>query len=92
MLLFGMVPAHVIGIGSMFRVIFTDQPVRSRRERDLMEISYQAQRDFYQSLLSSGVHVGTNGINFISLAHTAEDLDKVCACYQEALSSLTAGS
>ncbi len=86
------VPAHVIGIGSMFRVIFTDKPVRSRRERDLMEIPYETQRDFYRRLLSSGVHVGANGINFISLAHTADDLDKVCACYQEVLSSLTAGS
>ena len=83
------VPAHVIGIGSIFRILFTDQPVRSRRDRDLMEIPYQAQRDFYARLLSAGVHVGTNGINFISLAHTDEDLDKVCACYRDVLSALT---
>jgi len=57
-----------------------------------MEIPYETQRDFYCRLLSSGIHVGANGINFISLAHTADDLDKVCACYQEVLSSLTAGS
>ncbi|MBL4690188.1 MAG: aminotransferase class III-fold pyridoxal phosphate-dependent enzyme [Rhodospirillales bacterium] len=86
------VPAQVIGIGSMFRTIFTDKPVRSRRDRDLMEIPYQAQRDFYAQLLSAGVHVGGNGINFISLAHTDGDLDKICACYREALSSLTAES
>jgi glutamate-1-semialdehyde 2,1-aminomutase len=83
-------PAQMIGIGSMFRTIFTDKPIRSRRQRDLMEIPYQAQRDFYQRLLSAGVHVGANGINFISLAHTDEDLDEVCACYRDALSSLAA--
>ncbi len=85
-------PAQVIGIGSLFRIIFTDKPVRSRRDRDLMEIPYPAQRDFYAQLLSAGVHVGGNGINSLSLAHTDEDLDKICACYQEALSSLASGT
>ena len=82
------VPAHVIGIGSIFRIIFTDKAVRSRRDRDLLEISYTNQREFYTQLLSAGVHVGTNGINFISLAHTDENLDEICSCYRQALISL----
>lgn len=81
-------PAHVIGIGSIFRIIFTDKAVRSRRERDLYEASYTNQREFYNKLLSAGVHVGSNGINFISLAHTDENLDEICSSYQKALISL----
>ena len=82
------VPAHVIGICSMFRVIFTDKLVRSRRDRDLSEIPYANQQDFYAQLLSVGVHVGSNGINFISLAHTDENLNELCSCYRQALISL----
>jgi glutamate-1-semialdehyde 2,1-aminomutase len=81
-------PAHVIGIGSIFRIIFTDKAVRSRRERDLYEASYTNQREFYNKLLLAGVHVGSNGINFISLAHTDENLDEICSSYQKALISL----
>jgi glutamate-1-semialdehyde 2,1-aminomutase len=82
------VPAHVIGISSIFRIIFTNKAVSSRRDRDLLEIPYVNQRDFYGQLLLAGVHVGTNGINFISLAHTDENLDKICSCYHQALTSL----
>ena len=81
-------PAHVIGIGSIFRIIFTDKLVRSRRERDLNETSYANQREFYAKLLLAGVHVGSNGINFISMAHTDENLDEICSSYHKALISL----
>lgn len=62
-------PAHVMGVASMFRVIFCPDKIRSRHERDQKELPMNEQASFYQLLLEAGVHVGKNRINFLSLGY-----------------------
>jgi len=54
----------------MFRFIFTDKIVRSRKDRDMYELPISIQNLFYKYLLEQGVYIGSNRINFISTVHT----------------------
>ena len=74
------IKANMIGIGSMSRIIFTDQPVGSRHQRDQLEWDYGEQGAFFKRVLEQGVHVASNKILFLSTAHTdlmLEELTKV---------------
>lgn len=77
--------AQMIGCGSMSRLLLTDRPVRSRRERDHLEVDMAAQARFYAALLEAGVHVGGNRINFLSMAHTSAIVDQARDAYFEVL-------
>lgn len=73
--------ARMIGCGSMLRMVLTDQPVRSRRDRDHLEVDMAAQKRFYAMLLEAGVHIGSNRINFLSTAHAPAVVDAVRDAY-----------
>ena len=65
---------RIIGVGSMFRIVFTDYPILSRRDRDLNEKGKDFQDRFYFYLLNKHkVFVNSNRIMFISMA----GIDKV---------------
>lgn len=70
------IPIRVSNLGSMFRLIFTDKFVKSRKDRDKYEISFDIQNIFYKYLLNNGIYIGSNRINFISTAHTKEMLEE----------------
>jgi glutamate-1-semialdehyde 2,1-aminomutase len=70
------VPIRVSNFGSMFRLIFTDKHVKSRKDRDKYEISYEIQNMFYNDLLNNGIFIGSNRINFLSTEHTQEMLEE----------------
>lgn len=70
--------ARMIGIGSTARMIFTDKPIRSRRERDRYEVDNTLQKLFYSHLrFEEAVHVGSNGIIFLSTSHKKEHIEQV---------------
>ncbi len=75
------IPVHMMGIGSMLRLVFSAQPIRSRRQRDSDEIPQSTQKEFYAALLQSGVHVGTNRLNFLSTAHSQAIVEKIIEIY-----------
>jgi glutamate-1-semialdehyde 2,1-aminomutase len=79
------VPAHVMGVGSMFRLIFTAGPVGSRRERDALELGRGIQDRVYAAILAQGIHVGSNRINFLSTAHGVAEVDAVADAFVSAL-------
>jgi len=79
------IPVHATGIGSMFRLIFTDRPIRSRRERDALELGYDIQNRFYTAVLNRGVHVGSNRINFLSSAHGPEEIEATLEAFAATL-------
>jgi glutamate-1-semialdehyde 2,1-aminomutase len=64
------IPIRISNFGSMFRFIFTDKIVRSRKDRDMYELPISIQNLFYKYLLEQGVYIGSNRINFISTVHT----------------------
>lgn len=79
------IPVRASGVGSMFRLIFTDKPIRSRRDRDALELGSAIQARFYASVLARGIHVGSNRINFLSTAHGPDEIDLVGATLASAL-------
>ena len=62
-------PAHMIGAGSISRLILAPSPIHSRRERDLKEPDAAAQGKYYAAVKDRGVWIGTNRIQFLSTAH-----------------------
>ncbi len=83
------IPAYMTGAGSMLRLVFSSRSVRSRRERDFAEVNPEVQKEFYASLLASGVHVGTNRLNFLSICHDQTIIRKVLDSYTESLDKFT---
>jgi len=73
------ISVRISNFGSMFRFIFTDFPVKSRKERDMYELPLNIQNMFYRYLLDQGVYIGSNRINFISTVHTKYLLDEFIA-------------
>lgn len=71
------IPIRIIGIGSMLRMVFTDNPIKSRRERDKYEISYALQNLFsLYLLLEKGVYVDKNRM-FLSMAHKKKQVETI---------------
>lgn len=63
------VPLRAYYNSGIFRIIFTDRPLVSRRDRDDLELDRRVQDAFYNLLLLNGVHVGSNRIDFLSTMH-----------------------
>ena len=80
------IPVRMIGIASMSRLIFTDYPINSRRDRDQHEADYTFQEKFYTYLLlNGGVHVSGNRTLFLSTAHKESHVKKIIQAFQETL-------
>jgi len=70
------IPVRVIGIGSVFRIVFTDHKVLSRKDRDLYEGDMSVQQKFYDYLLTKkNIFVNSNRIMFLSTEHSKEIVD-----------------
>ncbi|MDF1875770.1 aminotransferase class III-fold pyridoxal phosphate-dependent enzyme [Sulfurimonas sp. SAG-AH-194-I05] len=76
------VSAHMIGINSMLRFVFTDYPIKSRHNRDTYEVSLDVQNLFYTDLLNEGVHIASNRINFLSMKHRKKELKQIISAYE----------
>lgn len=70
-------PVHMMGTGSISRLIHSPAPITTRRARDLAEPSAAAQIPYYQGVRERGVHVGSNRIQFLSTAHGISELGQV---------------
>lgn len=80
------IPVRITGIGSMSRMIFTDKPIKSRRERDKYEIEDALQKLFYSYLrYEKGVHISGNRILFLSTAHRKEHIERIIESITESL-------
>ncbi|MFL6871542.1 MAG: aspartate aminotransferase family protein [Candidatus Azotimanducaceae bacterium] len=79
------IDAHMMGVGSMFRLILSSNTVSCRRERDRVEPAIDIQNTFYQHLRAAGVWIGTNRINFLSTSHDDAALALAQEAYQSSL-------
>lgn len=71
-------PLRMIGIGSMLKLIFTDYPIKSRKDRDLHELDVSTQSFFYKELLfKKNIFVNSNGIIFLSTEHSNEVVEAI---------------
>lgn len=82
------IPVRMIGINSMLRLVFTDYPIRNRRDRDKYELQPEIQNRFYKRVLEDGIHVAGNRINFISTEHTDSGIEKVIYSFTKNLLKL----
>tara|TARA_B110000008_G_C16955868_1_gene558185 strand:+ start:270 stop:1505 length:1236 start_codon:yes stop_codon:yes gene_type:complete len=71
--------AQVIGIGSMLRIVHTKDFIKSKRERDSLEIDHKRVNDFYDSLLERNIFVNSNKIIFLSMMHTEDIVKEITA-------------
>ncbi|MCW9035120.1 MAG: aminotransferase class III-fold pyridoxal phosphate-dependent enzyme [Rhodospirillales bacterium] len=66
---------QAIGVESMSRLIFTQQQVTNRRERDFAEKWFKDKQIFDLFCRANGLHIPSNGILFMSAAHTRNEVD-----------------
>lgn len=76
-------------IGSIFSIFFTDNEVIDYRGAKSQDIDLF--KRFYHGLLKEGIYFSPSGFesNFISIAHTAEDIDKTLQIISRALKKLS---
>ena len=64
------IPLRMIGVGSFLRLLFTDAPVSSRRDRDRLELPARLQKLFFNYLLlHKGININSSGVIFLSTQH-----------------------
>jgi glutamate-1-semialdehyde 2,1-aminomutase len=68
---------RMIGIGSISRLIMTDAPIRSARQRDAAEPPASVQTAFYRVLDQSGIHVAGNRLLFTSTSHHEAEMTAI---------------
>lgn len=78
------IPAHVVGIGSLFYVSFTTMP-GFRDYRDALNRDTATYGRFLTALADRGVRATSRGMWFISAAHTCEDAEFTLRAVKEAL-------
>lgn len=78
-------PLHVGRVGSMITVFFSGEPVRSWEEAK--DCSTERFARYFWALIERGVHMPPSQFEaaFISLAHTAEDIERTAGAMGEAL-------
>ena len=78
------------GVGSMFQVIFTDDPTPMANYRDLARADAGRYAAFRHVLLQHGVHANSSGLAcwFTSAAHTADDAAVAVAAVDRAMRSV----
>jgi glutamate-1-semialdehyde 2,1-aminomutase len=79
------IDAQVIGIGSMLRIVHTKNFIKSRRERDSLEIDHKIISDFYDSLLKRNIFVNSNKIIFLSMMHTEDIVNEITTSIIESI-------
>ena len=69
-------PAHVVGLGPLMQVWFSDQPIHNYRDAE-RHADQELFRRWWDGMLARGIlfHPGAYENLFVSTAHTAEDVD-----------------
>ena len=75
-------------IGSMFSIFFTDEDVVDYKTAKMQNLDLF--KRFFHSLLKRGVYFSPSGfeVDFLSIAHTTEDIEKTLEVIDEALKDL----
>ncbi|OPX65427.1 MAG: Glutamate-1-semialdehyde 2,1-aminomutase [Methanomassiliicoccales archaeon PtaB.Bin134] len=82
-------PHQVAGIGSMFQLFLSSSPVRNYREA-LSSDSTMFDR-LFRRLLDEGIYLAPSQFetNFLSTAHTDEDIRRTVDCFAACLSEVS---
>jgi glutamate-1-semialdehyde 2,1-aminomutase len=80
------VPGQITGAGSLFRLLFTDRPLRSYRDLDLAAEGRMEQ--LFRALLDAGVLLHTTGLGCLSTPMGDREIEQIAAATEQALSGL----
>ncbi len=80
--------AQAVGVGPLFRLVFTDRPIESHR--DLLAADRQRATKVGVELLKRGFFVNPGDKAYISLAHSDDDLDGYVAAVAAILDEMWA--
>ena len=85
------VPAHVVGLGPVLQLWFTEAPIRNYREA-ARHADQRAFRRWWEGMLERGVLFHPHAFEnlFVSFAHTEQDVDQTLAAAREALAQVMA--
>ena len=85
------IPAHVVGIGPVFQIWFTDRPIHSYRDA-ARNADHGAFRLWWEGMLGRGVlfHPGAYENLFVSFAHTETDVEQTLVAARAALTAMKA--
>ncbi|MBP1910489.1 glutamate-1-semialdehyde 2,1-aminomutase [Methanolobus bombayensis] len=75
---------NVIGIASMFKIFFGDKPLNYQ---DVLKCDKEGYVKFFFKMLESGIFIPPSQFetNFISTAHSEEDIEKTLTAYEASL-------
>jgi glutamate-1-semialdehyde 2,1-aminomutase len=77
------VPGQVTGAGSLFRIMFTDRPLRSYRDVD--QVAEARMGRLFRALLDVGVLVHTSGLGCLSTPMGDREVEEIAAATERAL-------
>lgn len=83
------VPAHVVGLGPVFQLWFSRQPIHNYRDA-ARHANHDAFRLWWEGMLDRGVmfHPGAYENLFVSFAHTNDDVDRTLAAARATLTGM----
>jgi glutamate-1-semialdehyde 2,1-aminomutase len=85
-------PAHVVGLGPLMQVWFSEKPIRNYRDAERYADQMLFER-WWRGMLSRGVlfHPGAYENLFVSAAHSAEDVDLTLDAARDTAQDLSRG-
>ena len=83
------VPGQATGEGSLFRLLFTDRPLRSYRDID--QAAEARMERLFRALLDSGVLLHTTGLGCLSTPMGDREVEELAAAVERALASVDRG-
>jgi glutamate-1-semialdehyde 2,1-aminomutase len=86
------IAGRMIGVGSISRLLLTDVPIRSARQRDRAEAPASVQAGFYRFIHEAGIHVAGNRLLFTSTRHGEAEMAVIRDGFVAALERLRDGA
>jgi glutamate-1-semialdehyde 2,1-aminomutase len=83
------VPGQVTGAGSLFRLLFTDRPLRSYRDVD-QAVEARVER-LFRALLDEGVLLHTTGLGCLSTPMSEREVEEIAVATERALAVVRRG-
>lgn len=71
------IDAQIIHANYLFRIIFTNKNIVTRKDRFKFERNSQKQKEFYKFMADNNIFIGSNPLCFFSIKHTKEDIIKI---------------
>lgn len=69
--------AQIIHGDYLFRIIFTNIEIKTKKDRIRYETNYENQKIFYKFMADNNIFIGTNPLCFFSIKHTDENISKI---------------